>query len=103
MTTICLVGAGSAVFTRQLLRDLLSYDDLGPLTLVLHDIDERRLQLAGDLARLTVAHHGRLFSEPVTAPRSPRARTRSAGYPVTEATSLKERPCAYSSTISSRS
>ncbi len=31
MTTISFVGAGSAEFTRQLLRDLLSYDDLGPL------------------------------------------------------------------------
>jgi alpha-galactosidase len=59
MTTICFVGAGSAEFTRQLLRDLLSYDDLGPLTLVLHDIDEHRLRLAGDVARLTVDHHGR--------------------------------------------
>ena len=59
MTTISFVGAGSAVFTRQLLRDLLSYDDLGPLTLVLHDIDERRLRLAHDVARLTVDHHGR--------------------------------------------
>lgn len=59
MTTICFVGAGSAVFTRQLLRDLLGYDDLGPLTLVLHDVDERRLRLAGDVARLTVAYHGR--------------------------------------------
>ena len=59
MTTICFVGAGSAVFTRQLLRDLLSYDDLGPLTLVLHDVDERRLRLAEALAGLTVAHHGR--------------------------------------------
>jgi len=59
MTTICFVGAGSAEFTRQLLRDLLTYDDLGPLTLVLHDVDERRLRLAGDVARLTVAHHGR--------------------------------------------
>src|SRR3954471_7252205 len=59
MTTITLVGAGSAVFTRQLLRDLLSYDDLGPLRLVLHDIDARRLRLAHDVATLTVAHHGR--------------------------------------------
>ena len=59
MTTISFVGAGSAEFTRQLLRDLLSYDDLGPLTLVLHDVDERRLRLADDVARLTVAHHGR--------------------------------------------
>jgi alpha-galactosidase len=59
MTTICFVGAGSAVFTRQLLRDLLGYNDLGPVTLVMHDIDERRLQLAHDVAVLTVAHHGR--------------------------------------------
>src|SRR5215468_3507159 len=59
MTTICFVGAGSAVFTRQLLRDLLGYDDLGPLTLVLHDVDERRLRLAEGVARLTVSHHGR--------------------------------------------
>jgi alpha-galactosidase len=59
MTTICFVGAGSAVFTRQLLRDLLAYDDLGPLTLVMHDVDERRLRLAHDLAELAVSHHGR--------------------------------------------
>jgi alpha-galactosidase len=31
-TTISVVGAGSAEFTRVLLRDLLSYDDLGPCT-----------------------------------------------------------------------
>jgi alpha-galactosidase len=59
MTTVCFVGAGSAVFTRQLLRDLLSYDDLGPLTLVMHDIDETRLQLSYDLALLAIARHGR--------------------------------------------
>jgi alpha-galactosidase len=59
MTTVCFVGAGSAVFTRQLLRDLLSYDDLGPLTLVMHDIDATRLQLAHDLALLAIARHGR--------------------------------------------
>jgi alpha-galactosidase len=59
MTTVCFVGAGSAVFTRQLLRDLFSYDDLGPLTLSLHDIDARRLDLARDLAHLAARHHGR--------------------------------------------
>jgi alpha-galactosidase len=59
MTTVCFVGAGSAVFTRQLLRDLLSYHDLGPLTLVMHDIDQARLQLAHDLALLAIARHGR--------------------------------------------
>jgi alpha-galactosidase len=63
VTTVCFIGAGSAEFTRQLLRDLLSYDDLatasGPLTLVVHDIDQRRLDLAEGLARLAVAAHGR--------------------------------------------
>jgi alpha-galactosidase len=59
VTTVCFVGAGSAEFTRQLLRDLLAYDDLGPLTLVMHDIDPRRLDLAEGLARIAVARHGR--------------------------------------------
>ncbi|MBL7487739.1 alpha-galactosidase [Frankia sp. AgB1.9] len=59
MTTVCFVGAGSAEFTRQLLRDLLTYDDLGPLTLVLHDVDPRRLELAEGLARVAVERHGR--------------------------------------------
>lgn len=59
MTTVCFAGAGSAEFTRQLLRDLLSYGDLGPLTLVMHDIDPRRLELAEGLARIAVERHGR--------------------------------------------
>ena len=58
MTTICFVGAGSAVFTRQLLRDLLGYPDLGPLTLVMHDIDPDRLRLAERLARIAIDRHG---------------------------------------------
>ena len=59
MTRICFVGAGSAEFTRQLLRDLLSYDDLGPLELVMHDVDPRRLALAEGLAHLALRRHGR--------------------------------------------
>src|SRR5450631_224233 len=59
MTTICFVGAGSAEFTRQLLRDLLSYPDLGDLHLVMHDNDPRRLVLAEQLARIAVTHHDR--------------------------------------------
>ena len=59
MTTICFVGAGSAEFTRQLLRDLLSYPDLGELNLVMHDNDPRRLVLAEQLAKIAVTHHGR--------------------------------------------
>jgi alpha-galactosidase len=59
VTTVCFVGAGSAEFTRQLLRDLLGYPDLGPLDLVMHDIDPRRLSLAEDIGRIAVARHGR--------------------------------------------
>jgi alpha-galactosidase len=58
MTRIVFVGAGSAEFTRQLLRDLLSYDDLPRLELVMHDIDPTRLRLAEQVARITVRHHG---------------------------------------------
>jgi alpha-galactosidase len=59
MTRVCFVGAGSAVFTRQLLRDLLTYDDLGDLELVMHDTDARRLQLAEGLGRIAIERHGR--------------------------------------------
>jgi alpha-galactosidase len=59
MTTVCFVGAGSAVFTRQLLRDLLSYPDLGPLEFVMHDVDPRRLDLAAGLAHIAIDRHDR--------------------------------------------
>jgi alpha-galactosidase len=57
VTTICFVGAGSAEFTRQLVRDLLGLSDLGPLTLVMHDVDQHRLDLAAGIARIAVARH----------------------------------------------
>ena len=43
MTTVVFVGAGSVEFTRDLLSDFFGYDDLGPLTIRLHDIDPERL------------------------------------------------------------
>ncbi|UQX90272.1 alpha-galactosidase [Jatrophihabitans telluris] len=61
MTIVTFVGAGSAEFTRQLLRDLLNFPELvdtdGGLELVLHDVDPERLELAEAIARITVAHH----------------------------------------------
>src|SRR5690242_16612550 len=53
------MGAGSAEFTRQLLRDLLTFDDLPGLELVMHDIDAERLALAEQLAHISLRHHGR--------------------------------------------
>ncbi|MCA0295191.1 MAG: alpha-galactosidase [Actinobacteria bacterium] len=46
MPTIAFIGAGSVVFTRQLIVDLLRFDDLPPITLALHDINPERLEVA---------------------------------------------------------
>ncbi|HJW11139.1 MAG TPA: alpha-glucosidase/alpha-galactosidase, partial [Albitalea sp.] len=48
---IALIGAGSIVFTRNLLGDILSYPELAGCELALHDIDEHRLSLAAQVAR----------------------------------------------------
>jgi alpha-galactosidase len=69
VTRIAFVGAGSAEFTRQLLRDLLSYDDLPQLELVMHDNDPTRLRLAEQVAQITVRHHGRSAVVRATADR----------------------------------
>ena len=58
MTTVCFVGAGSVEFTRQLLRDLLSFPELADVRLVLHDVDPRRLEVARALATAAVQRHG---------------------------------------------
>jgi alpha-galactosidase len=70
MTTVTFVGAGSAVFTRQLLRDLLDFADLGPLDLVMHDNDPVRLDLAEGLARIAIERHGRPATVRTTADRA---------------------------------
>ena len=46
MPSITFIGAGSGVFTRQLIIDLLRFPDLPTLTLTLHDIDPERLDVA---------------------------------------------------------
>ena len=50
MIRIAFVGAGSVVFTRQLLHDILSYPELSGAAIALHDIDPERLQVAAALA-----------------------------------------------------
>jgi alpha-galactosidase len=58
VTRIAFIGAGSIEFTRDLLGDLLSYDDLGPLEVALHDIDPERLETAEAMARWTAEQLG---------------------------------------------
>jgi alpha-galactosidase len=58
MIRIAFVGAGSVVFTRQLLRDIFSMPDLGDVRIALHDIDAERLSVAEALAQRTAERHG---------------------------------------------
>lgn len=58
MTVIAFLGAGSVVFTRELLADILSFDELHGVTLALHDIDAERLETAEAIARRTAEQLG---------------------------------------------
>jgi alpha-galactosidase len=57
--TLVLLGAGSAVFTRGLLADLISAPDLGPWQIRLVDVSEPALGVAAGLARKMVEATGR--------------------------------------------
>ena len=58
MTTVAFLGAGSVVFTRQLLGDILSFPELGDIHVALHDIDADRLATAEGIARQTADQLG---------------------------------------------
>jgi alpha-galactosidase len=51
MTRVTFIGAGSVVFTRQLITDILRFPELHDVTLSLHDIDSARLEVAEGTAR----------------------------------------------------
>ena len=44
MPKITFIGAGSTVFAKNLMVDILSFPELANSTLSLHDIDEERLR-----------------------------------------------------------
>ena len=56
--TIAIIGAGSVVFTRDLLGDLLSFPELADIHVVLHDIDPERLETAVAIAEATAREVG---------------------------------------------
>jgi alpha-galactosidase len=51
MPRISFIGAGSTVFAKRLLVDILSYPELAESTISLHDIDEERLRTSEIVAR----------------------------------------------------
>ena len=58
MAKIALIGAGSVVFTRRLLQDVVSSESLAGSHVSLMDIDTGRLELIGPYARRLVADNG---------------------------------------------
>lgn len=60
MAKITFVGAGSTVFAKNLLGDILSLPELAQSTIALHDIDETRLRTSEIVAGKTAAAVGAL-------------------------------------------
>ncbi|MCD6083558.1 alpha-glucosidase/alpha-galactosidase [Candidatus Aerophobetes bacterium] len=58
MPKIVMIGAGSMVFTRRLIGDILSFPELSDSTISLVDIDKKRLELISQLARKMVKDLG---------------------------------------------
>src|SRR4029077_5498482 len=61
MPKVTMVGAGSAVFARQVITDILAIDGLDGGTFALVDIDAERLELARRLAELMVRKSGKEY------------------------------------------
>jgi len=58
MSKFVIIGAGSHVFSRNLITDLLSFDELRKCTITLMDIDEKRLGLMNAFARKLISENG---------------------------------------------
>ncbi|MFN8449905.1 MAG: alpha-glucosidase/alpha-galactosidase [Anaerolineae bacterium] len=58
MTKITFIGAGSTVFARNLMGDILSYPELANCTISLHDIDAERLRTSEVVAHRLAAALG---------------------------------------------
>ena len=58
MVKIAIIGAGSVVFTRRLVGDILSFPSLTDSTVALMDIDAERLDLISGLCSKMVEDSG---------------------------------------------
>jgi alpha-galactosidase len=58
MTRIAFIGAGSVVFTKNLLGDLFDFEALHDVEIALHDIDAGRLETAEAMARYVAEARG---------------------------------------------
>lgn len=58
MTKIAMIGAGSVIFVKALLIDILQLPALRDCTIALHDIDPERLETGAMMARWTARQYG---------------------------------------------
>ena len=58
MVTVTFIGAGSMVFAKKLIGDILSFDELSDSEIVLMDIDEHRLEQTRRVADAMVENEG---------------------------------------------
>lgn len=58
MIRVAFIGAGSVVFAKNLLTDILSFPELQDSVIALHDIDPERLETAGMMTRWVGAELG---------------------------------------------
>jgi len=56
MPKITFIGAGSTVFAKNLIGDLLSFPDLREVTISLHDLDVKRLDTTELIAQRISVH-----------------------------------------------
>jgi len=69
MIKIAIIGAGSAVFAHRMITDILAVDGLSGGTFALVDIDAERLELAHQIAELTVKRAGKPWTVQATTDR----------------------------------
>ncbi len=62
MPKITFIGAGSAVFARKVMTDILTIDGLGAGTFALVDIDPERLELAQRIAEKIISLTGKSWT-----------------------------------------
>ncbi len=74
MPKITFVGAGSSVFTYEIVTDILSTAALDNGVFALVDIDAERLELAHQVAELAVTHAGKNWRVEASTDRRQRAR-----------------------------
>src|ERR1700730_13970504 len=62
MPKVTMIGAGSAVFARQIITDILAVDGLDSGVFTLVDIDAQRLELARNIAERLVDLSGKRWT-----------------------------------------